>query len=82
MSIGRTSLAQTAEAMRKIRNSARFILGNIRDGEALSESERVDRKAMGLVERFVMHELYVFEKTALKGFEEYDFAKGVVCTIT
>ncbi|KAF5390104.1 hypothetical protein D9757_003845 [Collybiopsis confluens] len=75
MSIGRTSLAQTAEAMRKIRNSARFILGNIGDGDALREFERVERKDMGLVERFVMHELCVLESTALAGFGAYDFAK-------
>ncbi|KAJ4463961.1 tRNA synthetases class I-domain-containing protein [Lentinula edodes] len=75
ISIGRTSLTQTAEAMRKIRNSARFMLGNIRDGTALEGLERVERKDMGLVERFVMHELYVLEKIALKGYEEFDFAK-------
>ncbi|KAJ3799765.1 tRNA synthetases class I-domain-containing protein [Lentinula aff. detonsa] len=75
MSIGRTSLKQTAEAMRKIRNSARFMLGNIGDGRAMEGFERVERKDMGLIERFVMHELYVLEQTAIKGYEEYDFAK-------
>ncbi|KAJ3729726.1 isoleucyl-tRNA synthetase [Lentinula raphanica] len=75
MSIGRTSLTQTAESMRKIRNSARFILGNIGDGDVLEGLERVERKDMGLIERYVMHELYVLEQTALKGYEEHDFAK-------
>ncbi|KAJ4468812.1 tRNA synthetases class I-domain-containing protein [Lentinula aciculospora] len=75
MSIGRTSLVQTAEAMRKIRNSARFMLGNIGDGKAMEGFERVERKDMGLIDRFVMHELYMLETTALKGYEEYDFAK-------
>lgn len=31
MSMSRTSLAQSAEALRKLRNSARFILGNAGD---------------------------------------------------
>ncbi|KAF9068914.1 isoleucyl-tRNA synthetase [Rhodocollybia butyracea] len=72
MSIGRTSLTQTAEAIRKIRNSARFMLGNIGN---IQELRPVERKEMGLIERFVMHELYTLENTALKGYEEYDFAK-------
>ncbi|KAJ3907454.1 tRNA synthetases class I-domain-containing protein [Lentinula edodes] len=33
------------------------------------------RKDLGLVERFVMHELYVLEKIALRGYKEFDFAK-------
>ncbi|KIK70190.1 hypothetical protein GYMLUDRAFT_34677 [Collybiopsis luxurians FD-317 M1] len=74
MSIGRTSLTQTAEAMRKIRNSARFILGNLRDGEVLRDFKRVEQEELGLVERYVMHELWALEKTALEGYKEYDFA--------
>ncbi|KAF5354520.1 hypothetical protein D9757_013780 [Collybiopsis confluens] len=50
MSIGRTSLSQTAEAMHKIRNSARFVLGNIMDGDVLRDFERVERNNMGFVE--------------------------------
>jgi hypothetical protein len=46
MSIGPTVLAQAAESMRKIRNSARFILGNIGD-ERLSGN--VFRDHMSLV---------------------------------
>jgi isoleucyl-tRNA synthetase len=45
MPIGPTILAQAAESLRKIRNSARFILGNIGD----EESQRVGKTEMGLV---------------------------------
>lgn len=51
MSIGPTVLAQTAESMRKIRNSARFLLGNI-GSTASQESEAhssVEKKDLGLV---------------------------------
>ncbi|KAF5343200.1 hypothetical protein D9757_015000 [Collybiopsis confluens] len=51
MSIGRTSLSQTAEAMHKIRNSARFVLGNIMDGDVLRDFERVERNNMGFMKR-------------------------------
>jgi isoleucyl-tRNA synthetase len=94
MSIGPTVLAQAAESMRKIRNSARFALGNIGDKEARSRIERVSRQEMGLVrfsfstpknpfkpssrkaERYVMHELYNLERTALDGYTTYNFPKG------
>lgn len=49
MSIGPTVLAQAAESMRKIRNSARFALGNIGDEEGRSQMKRVPREEMGLV---------------------------------
>jgi len=48
MSIGPTVIAQAAESMRKIRNSARFCLGNLGDGRVL-EADRVPRDKMGLV---------------------------------
>lgn len=92
VSIGPTVLAQVAESMRKIRNSARFCLGNIGDEK---EFKRVPREKMGLVglflsslfaatltstqaERYVMHELYQLEQTALEGYASYNFLKGLV----
>lgn len=94
MSIGPTVIAQAAESMRKIRNSARFCLGNLGDGRVLSASERVPRDQMGLVsgtteferiqgdqyplaqaERYVMHELFMLEQTALEGYASYNFPK-------
>lgn len=48
MSIGPTVLAQTAESLRKIRNSARFLLGNIGSTESEIQAS-VERKDLGLV---------------------------------
>lgn len=36
VAMGRTALAHVAESLRKIRNSARFALGNVGDGKALN----------------------------------------------
>ncbi|KAG5634944.1 hypothetical protein H0H81_000255 [Sphagnurus paluster] len=77
MSVGPTVLAQAAESMRKIRNSARFILGNMGDEEALSQLVRVPREDLGLAERYVMHELYNLEQTALEGYASYNFPKVI-----
>lgn len=47
--LGPTVLAQAAEALRKIRNSARFILGNIGDEESRKDLVRVEVKDMSIV---------------------------------
>ena len=48
MSIGPTLLAQCAESYRKIRNTARFLLGNLGD-RRLSKDEKVAREQLGMV---------------------------------
>ncbi|KAF8630473.1 hypothetical protein AX15_002904 [Amanita polypyramis BW_CC] len=75
LSIGPLVLSQTAESLRKIRNSARFLLGNVRDSTALA---RVPKSELGLMERYVMHELYKLEQTALEGYASYNFSKAMV----
>lgn len=69
-------LAQAAETLRKVRNSARFVLGNM--GSAPSENvPDVRREDLGLLERYVMHQLYVLEKTAHEAYSTYNFQKVV-----
>ena len=46
MHVGPTLLAQCKETLRKIRNTARFILGVLGDQQ---NSDKVDRKDFGLV---------------------------------
>ncbi|KAI0938609.1 hypothetical protein AcW1_001709 [Taiwanofungus camphoratus] len=74
MSIGPTVLSQCAESLRKIRNSARFILGVLEDRRCLDKLERRDFR---LVERFIMNELYKLENTALQGYATYDFPRVI-----
>ncbi|TFY83159.1 hypothetical protein EWM64_g848 [Hericium alpestre] len=75
MSIGKTILSQAAESLRKIRNSARFILGNIGPKEVRERLQRVEQKDMHIAERYVMHELYQLEQVALEGYANYNFPK-------
>ncbi|KAL4073583.1 tRNA synthetases class I-domain-containing protein [Scleroderma citrinum] len=81
MSIGPTVLVQTAESMRKIRNSARFMLGNIgttkqkMNGQCLSSLPPITRKNFGLAERYVMNELYKLETIAFEGYTTYNFPR-------
>ncbi|OAX32892.1 isoleucyl-tRNA synthetase [Rhizopogon vinicolor AM-OR11-026] len=74
-SIGPTVLAQCAESMRKIRNSARFILGNIGTIAQRKYFVPVGHGELGLAERFVMNELYKLDQTAAEGYASYNFPK-------
>ena len=49
MSIGPTIIAQANESLRKLRNTARFCLGNMGDKGRMAAMERVPRSEMGLV---------------------------------
>ncbi|OJA11547.1 hypothetical protein AZE42_09681, partial [Rhizopogon vesiculosus] len=75
MSIGPTVLAQCAESMRKIRNSSRFILGNIGTIAQRKHFIPVEHSELGLAERFVMNELYKLDQTATEGYASYNFPK-------
>lgn len=81
MSISPKILEQPSESLRKIRNSARFILGNIGDAGTRADFERVPRDKLGLVDRYVMHELCELEQTALSSYAQYNFPK-VISTLT
>jgi isoleucyl-tRNA synthetase len=92
--IGPAVLAQCMESLRKLRNSARFILGNVDGKRSWSDTESLSREEMGLVrhllcvrfpkidllsiqaERYMMHELYKLEQTALESYRAYNFSRG------
>jgi isoleucyl-tRNA synthetase len=78
MPLGSRSLAQTAEALRKLRNTVRFILGNMGDAQkrVVKGWKRVERTEMGLADRYVMHELKKLESVAVEGYESFNFPRG------
>jgi len=81
MSIGSKILEQTAESLRKIRNSARFILGNVGDSATRAKCGLVSKDQLGLVDRYVMHQLYELEQTAFSSYAQYNFPK-VISTLS
>ncbi|GEM11661.1 isoleucyl-tRNA synthetase [Rhodotorula toruloides] len=70
--IGRNILAQTFDGFRKIRNTARFLLGNMADQPA----EIFEVEQLSLIERYILHELYQLDKTAREAFSAYEFNKA------
>ncbi|EKM57047.1 uncharacterized protein PHACADRAFT_208201 [Phanerochaete carnosa HHB-10118-sp] len=76
MSIGPTVLSQCVENLRKIRNTARFLLGNLGD-HRLSDEDKAPRELLGMTDRYVMHKLHELESTAREGYSTYNFPKVV-----
>ncbi|KAJ1302095.1 hypothetical protein OPQ81_000926 [Rhizoctonia solani] len=76
VSLSQTVLTQAAETLRKVRNSARFVLGNMGSSE-LHDLPALEHQTLGLLERYVLNQLYVLEKGALEAYSTYNFQKVV-----
>lgn len=72
VSIGPNIVQHVSESMRKIRNTARFMLGNL-NGYA----GPVAYADLGLFEKYVLHETFEFSTSCRQHYEEYAFNRVV-----
>ena len=70
--IGDDILKDTADRHRKIRNTIKFMLGNLKH---MNESDRVEVSEMPSLERWVMHRLSELDAIVHEGYATYDFQK-------
>ncbi len=73
--IGPTILQTTSDSYRKLRNTVRYLLGNL---AGFSEAERVELAEMPPLERFVLHRLWALDRRvreAYAGYRFYDVAR-------
>ena len=68
--IGKEILKGVADSYRRLRNTMRFLLGNLKD---FSEAERVDPADMPELEQWVLHRLAELDTEVREGFGKYDF---------
>ncbi|MDU8942759.1 isoleucine--tRNA ligase [Ovoidimarina sediminis] len=68
--IGPEILKGVADSYRRLRNTFRFLLGNL---SGFSEAERVAPADMPELERWVLHRLAELDHTVRKGYAAYDF---------
>ncbi len=68
-------LEQHAESYRKIRNTFRFILGNLRDQKINFDLNSKEIEKWPELERFMLHQIFVLNKNFEKYFKEYNFHK-------
>ncbi|MEE2996508.1 MAG: isoleucine--tRNA ligase [Pseudomonadota bacterium] len=70
LKIGPEIVKYQADAYRRLRNSLRYILGNL---NGLNEAERIDISDMPELERWVLHRLTEMDAFIRKCIDEYDF---------
>ena len=68
-------LEQHAESYRKIRNTFRFLLGNLRDKKINFKLNSKEIEKWPELERFILHQIYILNKNFEKYFKEYNFHK-------
>ena len=73
--IDKSILIQHAESYRKIRNTFRFILGNLKDNHQKQNFDKVDFKKLDELEQYILHKLYVIDKSVKDNLKNYNFHK-------
>ena len=68
--IGKEILKGTADSYRRLRNTMRFVLGNLKD---FSDAERVAPADMPELEQWVLHRLAELDAEVRAGYAAYDF---------
>jgi len=71
--IDNSILEQHAESYRKIRNTFRFILGNINDKHEKLDFEKLDLSKFPELEQFMLHKIFNLDTKFKKNFENYNF---------
>ena len=68
-------LEQHAESYRKIRNTFRFLLGNLNDKKSNLDLNSQDIEKWPELERFILHQIFLLNKKFETYFKEYNFHK-------
>jgi isoleucyl-tRNA synthetase len=68
-------LEQHAESYRKIRNTFRFLLGNLRDKKSNFDLNSKDVETWPELERFILHQIFLLDIKFKAYFKEYNFHK-------
>ncbi len=73
--IDNSILAQHAESYRKIRNTFRFIMGNIQDNFEKQDFDKIEIKKFSELERYILHKLFYVDKLVKSNLKNYNFHK-------
>jgi isoleucyl-tRNA synthetase len=73
--IDKSILTQHAEAYRKIRNTFRFLLGNIKDNHEQQNFKKLDYKNLDELEQYILHKLFIINKSVKENLKNYNFHK-------
>ena len=73
--IDNTILAQHAESYRKIRNTFRFILGNIQDKFEQQDFKKIDPTSFSELEKYILSRLFYLDQSIKENLKNYNFHK-------
>ncbi len=73
--IDKTILSQHAESYRKIRNTFRFILGNIQDNFEKQDFNKLEINKFSELERYILHKLFSIDLSVQENLKKYNFHK-------
>ena len=73
--VDKNILAQHAESYRKIRNTFRFILGNIQDNFEQQAFESLEIKNLNELEQYILHKLFILDSLVKENLKNYNFHK-------
>ena len=73
--IDNSILSQHAESYRKIRNTFRFMLGNLKDKFEKINFEKLDLKEFDELEQYILHKIYLIDKSVEENLKNYNFHK-------
>ena len=71
--IDHSILEQHAESYRKIRNTFRYLLGNLNDNFKPQDFNSLDIDQLPELEKYMLHQLYMLKENFTKNFEVYNF---------
>lgn len=64
-------LSRLVEAYRRIRNTFRFLLGNLSDFKPTTDTVAYDE--LQEIDRYILHELQILQKRVRKAYDDYEF---------
>ncbi len=73
--IDKNILIQHAESYRKIRNTFRFMLGNLKDNFEKQQFEKINIDEFDELEKFILHKLFKINKSVDENLKNYNFHK-------
>jgi isoleucyl-tRNA synthetase len=73
--IDKSILTQHSESYRKIRNTFRFILGNLKDNYQKQDFDKLDFEKLDELEQYILHKLYLIDKSVKENLKNYNFHK-------
>ena len=73
--IDHTILEQHAESYRKIRNTFRFILGNLKDSLNQKDLNKINYNELPELEKLILHKIFILDSEIKKNLKNYNFHK-------